>query len=87
MPSDTAQVNDFLGMQLAQAKKLGKIHIVVGKDGSADKFKKYHIEYSEDGKNNWQTVPKSKIKVNEGSYQSQKMEKLQVKRTVKMSSI
>lgn len=66
MPNDTAQVNDFLGMELGQAKKLGKIHIVVGKDGSADKFKKYHIEYSEDGKNNWQTVPKSKIKVNEG---------------------
>lgn len=66
MPGDTAKANDFLGMELAGAKNLGKVHIVVGKDGSTDKFKKYHIEYSEDGKNNWETVPKSKIKASQG---------------------
>ena len=66
MPGDTAKVNDFLGMQLAQPQAVGRVHAVVGKAGSQDKFKRYHVEYSKNGTDNWQRVPKDKIRVNDG---------------------
>lgn len=61
-----AKKDDFVGMQLDGAKPIGNVHIVVGKQGSQDKWMKYHIEYSENGTSDWKTVPKEQIKVSDG---------------------
>ncbi|MBS5151349.1 MAG: beta-N-acetylglucosaminidase domain-containing protein [Butyricicoccus pullicaecorum] len=66
MAGDSAKQGDFVGMELDQTAAVGRVHAVVGKTGSKDKFKRYHVEYSKNGTSDWQRVPKEKIRVNDG---------------------
>ena len=49
--NDTSVAGDYIQMDLGEAKEVYKVRIVTGA-GSADKWIKYHLEYSEDG-NSW----------------------------------
>lgn len=52
--NDITRVGDYIGLDLGRAAYVGKIHFVVGKDESADKWQKYKLEYSTDN-TNWTT--------------------------------
>ncbi len=49
-PGDASNVNDYIGLDLGGVYQIGRVRVVVGHDGtSGDKWKQYHIAYSEDG--------------------------------------
>lgn len=56
VPGDRARVNDFVGYDLGKEAIITNLHIVLGKDNSADKYKRYAIEYSSDA-NTWTAIP------------------------------
>lgn len=51
---DITAVGDYIGLDLGRKTYVGNVHFVVGRDGSADKWTKYKLEYSTDN-TNWTT--------------------------------
>lgn len=47
----TAQKDDYVQMDLGEAKSVGSVRIAVGGTDGEDKWRTYHLEYSEDGQN------------------------------------
>lgn len=47
-PKDSSEVGDYIGLDLGSVQKIGRVRVVVG-DGGADKWKDFHVSYSEDG--------------------------------------
>lgn len=49
-PGNASNVNDYIGLDLGGVYSIGRVRVVVGHDGtSGDKWKEYHIAYSENG--------------------------------------
>lgn len=49
-PGNASNINDYIGLDLGGVYSIGRVRVVVGHDGtSGDKWKQYHIAYSEDG--------------------------------------
>lgn len=49
-PGNASNINDYIGLDLGGIYSIGRVRVVVGHDGtSGDKWKEYHIAYSENG--------------------------------------
>ncbi|MEG2290785.1 MAG: beta-N-acetylglucosaminidase domain-containing protein [Clostridium sp.] len=48
---DVTAAGDYIGLDLGRNAFIGDIHFVLGRDGSADKWQKYKLEYSKDNIN------------------------------------
>lgn len=49
-PGNASNINDYIGLDLGGVYSIGRVRVVVGHDGtSGDKWKEYHIAYSENG--------------------------------------
>ena len=60
-PRDSSEVGDYIGLDLGSVQKIGRVRVVVG-DGDADKWKDFHVSYSEDGET-WHDLSKITGKV------------------------
>ena len=53
---DASIPGDYIGLDLGSVQKIGRVRVVVG-DGGADKWKDFHVSYSEDGET-WHDLSK-----------------------------